>query len=503
MKKVVYALAVALLGLVTACTNDDIEITTVGKLYNLNATINTQSLYDEFEMTSNIREEMRERDFAIGVFTFLYDSNGNLVANNASQQFSFNNISVQFTLTEGRYTLVTVETLVDPDNDNESPAWSFQGIEKLSSIQISQNIDEVFWHLVLGVSTSDVLIADEEETVTVIPKAIGSLLQLDFFNFDRSTHVRAGFATNDVISAYKLDPNLSRKDRFITNLTQSGYINVRCNREIDSDNIGSTRYVLESSIDYKFCFVEAEDKGTATWTHYGGNKGSAVLEDGKTYYGGFYYISDTEVPGSYFGDKAGFDEWYDLVTTGSNSNSLIPSAVSMNWGGTVANVQSSMNGYTMTLGSSGRAVLQDDGSYSIAYAGKGKESKIIYCFTSATAGLFGLDIQFEKTSVSKNEILALLNKNYIFMVEDSGSYLYMTQDGKAYVVFFDNEGVWDVGFVDVNYLGISSMKKKIKFDLTNGNNEKRNSPSVVIRKEPASENSDVEADLMSEFRQAL
>lgn len=470
MKKIFYAFAVILLGFASACTNDDIEIKKVGKLHSLTVNINTQNVYDEFDITSNIRELLRDQDYSIGIFTFLYDSNGNLIAKKASQQYTFNNIAETFNdLLESSYTLVTVETLVDPDLKNQAPNWSFEGTEKLATLQISQDSYEVFYPFVIGVSTFDVIINDGDKSISVTPKAIGSLIQFHFLNFDKSTHVKVGFATNDIIASYRLDPNLSSNDRFSTDLTKSGYINLRCIRDVDSDNIGATRYVLESSIQYRYCFIKAEDDGTTTWTNYKGNVGTVVLENAMTYYGGFYYINSSTVPKSYFGDNSGFREWYTQVTTSNNDNGLVPSSVSMNWGGSVTSVQTAMNGYTLTTGSSGRAIIQDNGSYMIDYSGKGKELKILYYFTSATTGLFEADVQYNKSTVSSSEILTYLNANYTYLAEESGIYMYCTSDFKTYVMFFEVNGLWNIGFVDVNYVNNSNIKAYMSRRFAAGN----------------------------------
>ena len=270
-----------------------------------------------------------------------------------------------------------------------------------------------------------------------------------------------GFATNDIIASYRLDPSLSRSDRFNTDLTQSGYINLRCERDIDAERISATRYILESSIQYRFCFVKAENEGTGTWTNYASNEGTVALEDAKTYYGGFYYVNSSTTPKSYFGDNTGFRAWYTEVTTTNTDNSLVPSALSMNWGGSVSNIQSAMNGYNMTTGTSGRAVAQTDGSYMIEYAGKNKESNISYFFTSATTGLFESDVQYSKSAVSSSDILAYLNANYTYLAESEGTYMYVTSDAKTYVLFFTVNDNWNIGFVDVNYVNSSSVKALI------------------------------------------
>ena len=82
----------------------------------------------------------------------------------------------------------------------------------------------------------------------------------------------------------------------------------------------------------------------------------------------------------------------------------------------------------------------------------------MYYFTSATTGLFEADVQYDKSSVSSSEILSYLNANYTYLTEESGTYMFYTSDFKTYVLLFDANGVWNVGFVDVNFVNSSNIK---------------------------------------------
>lgn len=434
---------------ISSCSNEDIEIKTVGKLFNLSYNINTQNVYDEFELTDDVREILREQNWALGVTSLIYNKDGNLVAKKASHQYTFNNIKEEFEgLTEGTYTIISIETLVDPDIDFEADDWSIKGEDKVSTLEISQDSYEVYYPFVLGVCTNEVNITSDK-SVNVTPKAIGSLFNFYWIGFDKSTHVAVGFATNDILDTYKLDPKLSRNDRYNTDLTSVGYINVRADRNIDGANlVSATRYILEKSIDYRFIFQKKENEGTGTWTNFNANVGSMLLEDGKIYYGGMYFVNSSTACKTYLGNKDGFMDWYKSLNK-SGEKSLVPDLY-MTWGGSVNNVQSFMKDYTLTLGSSGKAVQMADGSYEIDYAGKGEEAKISYSFTSATTGLFEADVQYNKSAFTSSEMVEYLNSNYIYLAEQSGTYMYCTSDYKTYVLFFEINGVWDLGFVDVN-----------------------------------------------------
>ena len=469
MKKVFYTLLATVAMLVTSCSNENIEIETVGRLRNLTCNVSTQNLYDEFQITEDVREILREESFGIGINTFIYDSKGSLVDYNLTFQYSFNNAKCYFTgLVEGQYTVVTIETLLSDksyqkSNNSitiESPNWSFTGIDKLSTLKITQDDCEVYYPFVLGVCTQEVMLANDQ-SINIQPKAIGSKLQLCFLNFDQSTHPKVGFATNDVAASYSLNPNLPISERYNIDLTSVGYTNIRAQFNVDGkDEIWLTRYILEPEIKWNFCFKKKENAENSTWTHYYVNEGVSTLSNATEYYGGFYFVNDEKTCKSYFGSEEGFYEWYENeCNTEEVSKDLIPE-VCKKWESSVASVQSEMIGYRMTSGYEGQAVPYEDGSYGIEYAGNGLESKISYFFTSAETGLFEADVIYEKSSVTSEQIISVLNTNYQYLVDQDGVYMFCTSDYSTYVLFFEMNGSYCVGFVDVNYLANASKIKK-------------------------------------------
>jgi len=113
IKKILYMLLAMVAMLVTSCSNENIEIETVGRLRNLTCNVSTQDLYDEFKITNQVRDILREESLGIGINTFIYDSKGDLVDYNLEFQYSFNNAKSSFSsLIEGNYTVVVVETLL-------------------------------------------------------------------------------------------------------------------------------------------------------------------------------------------------------------------------------------------------------------------------------------------------------------------------------------------------------------------------------------------------------
>jgi hypothetical protein len=259
-----------------------------------------------------------------------------------------------------------------------------------------------------------------------------------------------------------LSPNSTEKYRYSEYMERNtwnwrGYFYPENGFESDET---TTVYIFESGrINWCFGPSTVDSEGNIdSWTAYPSNSTYYTFQDGSDYYAYCRFRGTGKGCDANLGTYEEIQSWHNNLEP--LSSSLIPDLY-MSWGGSVSNVQSYMSGYSMTTGTSGRAVLQDDGSYMIDYKGKGQESKIMYYFTSATTGLFEADVQYSKTSVSSSEILTYLNANYLYLGEESGTYMYCTSDYKTYVIFFEVDGVWTIGFVDVSYIINSRIKSYV------------------------------------------
>lgn len=453
MKKILYSLIAVLAMVMSSCSNDDIEIVKTGGVI---VNVNTQGVYNEFGISDDISDLIRDDEYGIKVFSFLYDENGNLLDKKDALQFDYNTVSFTYEkLAQGNYTLLLIETLVD-GSTGESSYWKLENVEKLSEIRVAQMRNEVKFPYVLGVCTEQISIDEKNKILSFTPHGIGSMIQFYAFDFAKSNYVDVGFGTDDIIKYYMFNPNLSHSERFYTEKTTSGKFRLRGGNKIDSTPYAQrTLYLLEDVIDYSFRFTENEDdSNNGSWTAYKGNMGHAVLENGKTYYAGFYYVDECNIPMSFFGDEEKFHSWYE-----SSVSKILMPLLYTNWGGAVENVQSFMSLYSMTLGKWGKAELMDDGSYEIDYKGMGKTSMITYSFKAQTTGLFEVDIRYPKTKVTKNEILSYLNENYNFVLSQDDVYMYMSADGKTVASLLSVGNEWNIAFIDMDYL--SSLSNNI------------------------------------------
>lgn len=452
MKQILYTLMALLAVITTSCSNDDIAIETTGKFQTVSYQVNVQNVYDEFDITERgIRDYLRNKIFQIGIKTFIYDTAGNKV----DESFVFTNkldpIVNNVELTDGSYTMVVVETYVDPDT--QEPVYHFEDVETLSTLNLSIKYYDTHWYQVVGVGYQTINIAGNHVSTTITPHAVGSIIDVSFINYVDSPYTEFAFGTEDCVNSYKLDPKLSRAERFTTVDTEDGYTNIRgvtySSNEYDE---GFGVYILEPSIKAEF-FVRKATTEQNKWITERDIKNRLELQDGGYYYAGSYYVGADYYSDWYFGDN--YSEFLNWVKQEEGLDTLVPDLY-LDWGGSVLSAQSMMTQYQMTVGSYGEAILQEDGSYAIAYGGNGKVSQIIYIFTSSNTGLFECDVQYDKSEVTSEEILNYLNANYILDKRSSGNiYMYWTSDYSTIVMFFEIGGVYDIGFVDAKYMGIT------------------------------------------------
>ena len=215
MKKIIYCLAALFAVVLASCSNDDIEVAQTG---GLTLTVNTQAAYDQFNTTDDVRDMLRTNTNTLHVMTFVYDTKGNLVTSKEQDQNTFN--TVQFDLgsvPNGEYTVLTIETVMVQNKTTkkqESPAWDFEGTDKLSTVKATQKLYEVYYPYTIG-ATTDKIVVNNMTKASVTPKAIGSLMQFYFMNFDKSSYVDVGFACDDMIDYYLFDPSSVMKVKLV------------------------------------------------------------------------------------------------------------------------------------------------------------------------------------------------------------------------------------------------------------------------------------------------
>lgn len=417
--------------------------------------INTQRVYDDFGVATNITNYfLRDKTAAVGLFTYIYNSNGDLVDSVATQQFTLNTASQIRSLERGSYTIVTVETLVDTENNNQSDSWRIIDADKLSTLKISQENPYMGYPDLVGVYTTTTSI-NGNTTLSAIPKAIGSLIRFHSYNIASSPYLYVGFGTSDILDYYSINPQLSRDAKFVEDLSQSGFFNLRGYLSAEDIKAGyyNIIYIVESNIVPNYAAQDEQKSGTSTWSIWEGDNES--LEDGKVYDAGYYYLYSDDTyhyARNYFGNATGLASWKaecDEYVKTLNSNTLFAEPY-LEWGGTVAAVKSFMSGYN--VGNNGNLV-ESNGNYILWYYGKYKEDEIDYFFSSSTGGLTNAVLFFDSNKVGEDDLSkAFAEMEYEFVLSGDGYSAYITKDNSSFVVIqLNSQNYWVV-----NYFSASS-----------------------------------------------
>lgn len=445
-KKIFLSLSLVTSLLFSACTNDDIIIDRVLPKHSVTYNVSTQGMYDTFGQTSYVRENyLREDTLCIGITTFVYDSKGNCVDSKLTTIKNFNSTSQTFdNLLEGQqYTFVTIETLVNPINNNKSSCWNFDDTESLSTLKITQTRRPSRVNI-LGVCYETVSVSNDV-SVNVTPEAIGSFINFHCFNWDNSKYLNLGFATQDILKYYSLDPKLSRKDRFNRDLTASDHFNIRgtLRTEYASQGYYLPIYLLECDIDWSNAGQDESKINTSSWTPWATH--NATLEDGKVYENGFYFLysnNDDNYADSYFGDEEGFNSWkkdWDDVFKSLTAVFVEPYTI---WGGSVSTVKTYMSSYNL-----GGTNTNDDGSYVLWYYGKNREDEIDYYFESATGGLFLAYVFLNPENVGEDELSSAFNEmGYTFVGSGDGFTTYKKSLDVYVEVGLNSQNYWYVAY---------------------------------------------------------
>lgn len=471
MKKILYSLIAVLAMVMSSCSNDDIEVIKTG---GVNFNVSTQSVYDDFEVAELFKNNFLSGSYNIGVYTFVYDEEGNLAASDSLYTKTFGSVEQRFgNLLCGEYTAITVEMLVDADDNYQSDAWRIIGKEKLSTLEIvhkdyidsSKEDDEksydAYWYMAVGYIATKLNVENKSEQIlNVIPKGIGVVIDTYMTNFDQSNFKALFFSTKNQPVGRYLSPNYTDEDRFhYDRYTAKDTYVVRGGARMTSmpKIYNPSIYLLEEG-EVQCCFAAHKENADGTlnlrFTPYPNDYTRLSVRDGKTYIGGFNYLggANEKCDAKFFDNIDDYLTWYNAMPV---EKSLVPNLY-LTWGGSVSNVQSFMNGYTMTLGKNGQAVSMSDGSYEVDYKGNGKESSISYSFKSQTTGLFEVDVKYAKATVTKEEIQEYLVLNYTYVTSRDEIYMYMSSDGKTVVMFFSLGDEWNLGFVDINELDSGS-----------------------------------------------
>lgn len=484
MKKYIYTLFAAI-AMLASCTNDDININYEKDehFYQTFAyNVSPQPAYDTFNATSTLKNRFLSGeygDYCLGIYTYIYDNDGNLVKENFTTSKTFGLVSNDFNLEYGKYTAVTVEMIVDKDDNYRSDAFEMRNTDKLSTIEVGyrkkkndqgEEYYETYsvWYESVGVSTHDFVVDANTKAIDITPKAVGCVINSKFYNFDKCKDKNLlVIATKNCPIGRRLDPTLKGNDRFVYEKYNPGTnAELRWTRYSSANSFkeeeGADVYLLEEGNDLE-CGIGAGNyiigKGSS-W--YSAKRN--ILSDGKIYYAGSYYVgkaNSTGLDGGIFDTQSEFNTWYNKA-----KNMYVPEVTfslttpNTKWKSSVSAVQSSMSGYTMFLGTNGKAENMGD-NYVVGYAGNGFESMIVYYFDTMTTGLYEADVYYDLSTVTLKQLQTSLEANNTFLAEQEGISMYVTSDYNTIIGLMKLDDSYIVEYLDASLLMSGSNVQSI------------------------------------------
>lgn len=433
-----YALVLTLTGvLATSCSNDDIDIQGYG---SLEIRVSTQGMYDDFDATNGIKAQLLAKDYKVGIYLYVYNSNGILMHEGFQSKNTFGNVS--FTganLTEGEYTAIVVETLVDDTDKSED--WEIIQPETLSTIAIQDvtpEDPEHYWYSVVGVAVKNFTFHGNQ-TLELRPEGIGSMFLCHFVNFEGSNYEKVGFATKNCAVARRLSPEYSGNDRFIDGqYTDRDHIYVRTTTKIDDYDTRIDTYVIDSGEITAWLCAAKDNSGTYTVAPRDGKK--IRINDGETYYAGAVCDGSSAFSVNFVSTWDALSSWIDSVLDNNSGNNPgsdpEPTSAYVNpfttWGASSTSVNSYMTGKGFESGSKATGSGDYDFTY---YSTSDKSIKYSYAFLKSTEGLGMVLVEFSTSNYTLSDVRNFIAADYSYLTDSEGKYYYRTTESLV--------GVWD------------------------------------------------------------
>lgn len=455
MKHLLYSALVALVMLAfTACSNDEIEISSIRKV---EVTVPTTHLYDNFSISSYQNFLGNNDSYHIEVRLFIYDQKGNLVKEESQTSQTFTDFKFPINnLKEGNYKVVALQTMVDANDqleaDDLSEFWTLVNKTKLSDFRVDTKIHQIYWYGALGMGYGSLEVKNAESKLTMNIEPVGSLLDFDYENMASTSYVESAFFFHKAPDGVNVNSLFSHGDRLYYENYNGSNTWSPVGVFYKSTGLGAEDSKTLFLIGYgqtRVCFgvADATQYSNSKFSSYPSGGMNYTFEWGKRYQAFTAYNSDTQNFDYFLGTNEEFSSWYQQYKTKYFAQPTT------NWGTTVNNVKSFMNGYTLG-NQNGQIIETEDGNYVLWYKGKYQEEETDYYFSSSTGGLYRAYVFVKQNVISEEDMATYIKNlgyNYVGKTSDNKAYVFESADENTVVHFgLNDQGVWYVCFFDVN-----------------------------------------------------
>lgn len=172
MKKIIFALF-ALVGIMSSCTNDDIEIT-----HATTIKVNPSGVVAPFTVELNAGElESFGSDYKLRVRVLAYNKDGILCSQDEQYLSNYAGLAnCNLSLTNGTFRVIAITDVVNTKTGANVPEfWDLSGIDNLSTTKLADLGYIGGPYKILGVASKSVNITDGENSYTLNPEPVGAL----------------------------------------------------------------------------------------------------------------------------------------------------------------------------------------------------------------------------------------------------------------------------------------------------------------------------------------
>lgn len=426
MKKYIYLAIALVIGVFASCTDkDDIEII---MHHDVVLNINTQKMYEPWGIDNYTTFLGSNKSYGIGVTSFVYSEDGSLVASASNTISTFQNVSQTFSnIEDGKYTVITIETMANLEDEEKPAKYEFEGIDNIDSLRIvTKSRSQITWPFVIG-KTINKIELKKSDVVDITPEPVGALIVFSYSNFEKSHYNYLSLSVKNQADGLYLSDSKDIKyyyKEYLPQDTWSGLGYFHSYDDVIPAKGNQTFYTFETG-NRMFLFGGAKDMfvNGNTYFDYTTNNFTFNIEDGVQYFAYCYYKGKPTVLDTFLGTFEDWKTWYMNLDRAMNPIYKDPCT---NWGASVSYVKSFMKGYNLRLD-----ITEYEGGAAMIFDGMYSENFIEYDFENSKTGLYQVWVCVLEDDATLEEIMALMNASdyeYDDYYVEGNYYLYQDQN---------------------------------------------------------------------------
>lgn len=254
MKKYISLLAIAIVAILSSCSNDEITISKV-----VTVKVDPSGVVTPFPEQKPGELESFDTSFKLRVRLLIYDNNGLLTYSDSTYLENYKKeMSISRSLPLGTYTVIATTDIVElSGNTVNTEFWNLSGKDNINNVSIQYKDDYAVLgkYRILGVASQKVEITSDSQSLTLYPTPAGALIRIYYLNVLGYTNVTSFFLlANRDCSLMNFDNNGNPKMIPENNNNEYDFIcDYRKFEDLKSENIYGWHFIFPvDNISFQF-----------------------------------------------------------------------------------------------------------------------------------------------------------------------------------------------------------------------------------------------------------